>query len=57
MLQAARREMQRQIAILSFETGTNQDRRDYNEPTHDQRFAPGEPISEDPIHLGRTIVT
>ena len=47
MLQAARREMQRQIAILSFETGANQDRRDYNEPTHDQRFAPGEPISED----------
>jgi len=46
MLQAARTEMPRQITILIFESGKNQDHRDYHEPIHDQRFAPGEPISE-----------
>ncbi len=40
--------MQRQIAILSFESDTIQDHRYYKQPIHDQRFAPVEPISEEP---------
>ena len=48
MLEAARTEMQGQIAILSFESDTIQDHRDYKQPIHDQRFAPVEPISEEP---------